>query len=114
MSDWMFGVLGTVQVDCRGVACKIPAGRQQAVLATLLLRVNEVVSASVLLEQVWEGQADRSVLNVCMMRLRRTLRDPDHEILRSEGDGYRLVVDSGDVYLHRFRALAREAGKAAE
>ena len=114
MSDWMFGVLGTVQVDHRGVAYKVPAGRQQAVLATLALRVNEVVTASLLLEQVWEGQADRSVLNVCMMRLRRTLRDPDQEVLRSERDGYRLAVDHADVDLHRFRALTREAGTAAE
>ena len=114
MLDRSFGVLGRMEVRCQGLPCKLPPGRQQAVLATLLIYADEVVSAPFLLDRIWGERADRSVLNVCMMRLRRSLQDPDHDVLRGEGDGYRLAVGADEVDLHRFRRLCREAAGVAE
>lgn len=107
-----FGILGPLVVVHDGETLEVPSGKQQALLAALLLRPGEAVSAPTLMEQVWGGAADRTVLNVCVMRLRRTLRDRDHALIRAEGSGYRVAVTAAAVDLHRFRQLSTRAGEA--
>lgn len=108
----VFRLLGPLEVVQRGVVRDVPTGRQQALLATLLVRPNEIVAAPALVEQVWGENADRTVLNVCVMRLRRSLQDHEHAVLRAEGGGYRIAVDESTVDLHQFRQLCAEAGLA--
>ncbi|MGH8794828.1 MAG: AfsR/SARP family transcriptional regulator, partial [Stackebrandtia sp.] len=98
----VFRLLGPLEVICRGAVRDVPAGRQQALLTALLLRPNETVPAPTLVAQVWGEGANRSVLNVCVMRLRRSLQDRDHDLVRAEGAGYRIAVDESAVDLHRF------------
>ena len=107
-----FRLLGPLEVVRDGAERAIPAGRQQALLAALLLRPNQVVPAPTLVEQVWGAGADRSTLNVYVMRLRRSLRDGDHALIRSDGPGYRIAVDPATVDLHRFRRLRERALRA--
>jgi len=88
----------------------VPAGSQQVVLAALLLRANQVVPISELVDWLWDGEAPSDAwesAKAYVRRLRRTLATPD--LIEALPDGFRLVVPEDTVDLLRFRRLLREA-----
>ena len=50
-----FGVLGPLLVSDADSIIAVPAGRQRALLAALLVRAGTVVSADALAEVMWDG-----------------------------------------------------------
>ncbi|MGH2881537.1 MAG: AfsR/SARP family transcriptional regulator, partial [Solirubrobacteraceae bacterium] len=89
--------------------------RQQAVLAVLLLHANEVVSADVLIDELWGERPPPSALNalhVNVSRLRRALGvngDPQSDsALATRGRGYVLRVEPGELDVDRFRCLLEQ------
>ena len=110
-----FGVLGRLEVfRADGVPVSIPGPARRQVLAALLARAGTLVGAATLIEDVWGPAPPRSAignLRSHVARLRENL-GPDRDVLSTEGDGYRLHVEPGDIDAARFEALAdRAAGE---
>ncbi|MEP7019294.1 MAG: BTAD domain-containing putative transcriptional regulator [Pseudonocardiales bacterium] len=107
-----FCILGPLEVD--GAAGPVPVGgpKQQAVLAHLVIRANELVPAGALVDELWGDQPPdraRNIIQTYVSRLRRAL-GPNRIDWRPPG--YLLRLDAADLDAARFAALLREANKA--
>lgn len=104
-------LLGPVQLRSeRGQLLTVGGTRRWAVLATLALRLNEVVTVGELAASVWEGTPPptaRAALQGHVAALRKVL---EHDLeLTTANNGYRLVGDRSRVDVHRFDDLVRTA-----
>jgi DNA-binding SARP family transcriptional activator len=111
-----FGILGPLEVVVDGVRLDLGAHRQRALLAILLIRVDEVVSLDRLIDQLWGDtppNAATGSLQVYVSNLRRVL-EPDRaprepaRLLITEAPGYRLRAQPETVDAVRFERLASE------
>jgi predicted ATPase/DNA-binding SARP family transcriptional activator len=104
-----FRVLGPLEIVEAGAPIQLTARRQRALLAALLLRAGEGVSADALIDAVW-GHAPpasaASVLRLYLSQLRRVL--PAGRLIRRP-PGYALVVEPGELDAARFEELMTEA-----
>ena len=101
-----FRLLGTIAAHGSDGPVPLGGGKQQAVLAVLLLHANEPVSAERLALALWgEDSPPRAVRNaqVYVSRLRKALGEP--EILATTPAGYRLRVRPGELDVERFEQL---------
>lgn len=109
-----FGVLGTLHIlSDTGVTLAISSAKQRLLLALLLFRANQPLSADYLLDRLWDGRPPRSArtnLQVYVYRLRQLLGE--HRIQHGPG-GYRLTVAAGELDALEFERLATE-GRPAE
>src|SRR5262245_43728408 len=118
-----YRILGPLEVHDGGRVLGLGGNKQRALLAILLLRRNEVVSADRLIDDLWgeqrPGHAVRT-LQVYVSRLRKVLDadgaapatpegdtslGPDRGVLVTRAHGYLLRVGSGELDLDRFREL---------
>lgn len=93
----------------------LPSPKPRAVLAALLLRANEVVSAGTLAEILWGTQPPvtaPTALQNHVMRLRRQLGPCVGGRIRTVSPGYVVDVREGELDLERFTRL-RDSGRAA-
>lgn len=101
-----FGILGSLDIRLSGKRVVITAPKQQAVLASLLLDVNEFVSVDCLADYVWSGRppsAYRTTLQAYVYRLRQLIgRTPGVELATGSA-GYMLEVDPVAIDLRVFR-----------
>ncbi len=107
-----FRILGPVEVGQDDQSLPIGGPRQRAVLAHLLIRANEVVSAEGLVDAVWGDQASgsaRNTLYTYISHLRAAL-GPDR--ILSQTLGYRLRIEPTELDAARFEQLLRDAEKA--
>ncbi|MFI5761709.1 AfsR/SARP family transcriptional regulator [Streptomyces sp. NPDC051563] len=123
----VFRILGPLQVTGLGGPVRIPPGRQEVILAALLLEANRVVSTDYLVDLIWDDEPPdtaRTQVQICVSRLRKlfstaavpaaiTTRPPGY-VLKTEGD----LVDSALFArtVAEARALAKQGalGEAAE
>ena len=120
---WDFGVLGPLEVvDAAGHRVDLGAPRQRAVLAVLLVHLNEVVSIDRLIDELWgetPPQAATASLQAYVSNLRRVL-EPDRPprtppaVLVTEAPGYALRVRPLQVDAVRFEDLATEGRRALD
>src|SRR5436190_9620084 len=107
-----FAVLGRLEVDAGGPLIPLGGPKQQAVLAHLIIRANELVPAAVLIDEVWgedpPGNA-RNTIQTYVSNLRKALGP--HRI-EWHPPGYRLRIDPAELDAARFETLVRDAGKA--
>ncbi|MEA5362556.1 BTAD domain-containing putative transcriptional regulator [Amycolatopsis sp., V23-08] len=113
-----FQLLGPVAVDLQGQALPLGGPKQRAVLVALLLRANNVVPTSQLLQLVWSDvpNSAESNLRTYLTRLRRLLRVPGEEqsrLLTQQG-GHLVVVHDGELDVTGFEELARKGEKAGD
>jgi DNA-binding SARP family transcriptional activator/outer membrane protein assembly factor BamB len=113
-----FRVLGPVAVYRDGKRLPVGGTKQRAVLALLLLGRGEVVSRGELIDGVWGTSPPATVdrtLSAYVSRLRRLLQDGGAAPrLTREPHGYRLRVETGELDLDRFDALADEGVNALD
>jgi DNA-binding SARP family transcriptional activator len=105
-----FRLLGAVEVTVDGRPVDLGGRRQRAVLAVLLLHVNEVVSADRLVEEAWDGRPPpgaRGTLQTYISRLRRLIGPTPAQIATQVG-GYRLAMAPDELDVECFRRLIRE------
>ena len=89
-------LLGPVEAHRDGRLLPVPAGRTTQLLARLALDAGRVVSADVLLDELWPGaRANRNTLQSKVSQLRRALGDASAP--EAVGTGYRLSVPADAV-----------------
>ncbi|MCG5447677.1 AfsR/SARP family transcriptional regulator [Micromonospora hortensis] len=108
--EWDFAVLGALRVSRYGRTIPVPANRQRALLATLLLNRGETVSVPTLVDRVWGTGAPihaRAALHSLVRRLRSTLtiEGPPGELIATHASGYLLELPPAALDLSRFDAL---------
>lgn len=118
--------MGKLEIQCLGpltvCVCGVPVAvggrKQRAVLATLILHANQVVSVDCLTDIIWSSATPsnpRAVLQVYVANLRRALaleRESQAESpkrLESAGSGYRLSLSADEVDLLQFEDLTAAA-----
>jgi predicted ATPase/DNA-binding SARP family transcriptional activator len=109
-----FHILGPLKACRDGSAVDIGSSRLRALLALLLVRAGEVISADRLIDDVWDAnppETARHTLHGYVYRLRRAL-GPEGWRLESHPSGYRLKVSTDEIDARRFQHLA-ESGRAA-
>lgn len=104
-----FRILGPLEVQDENRLLAIGQGKQRALLALLVLRAGEVVSADTLIEELWDGRPPETAqksLQVYISRLRKALGEG---VIATRHPGYTLVVESRQIDLVRFEQLVAEA-----
>ena len=108
---WEFGILGPLEVTRDGAVVAIPAAKQRALLASLLVDANRTVSVEQLVARLWAAdppQGARVTLQNYVMRLRKALGD-DGTLISTRPTGYQITVDSGMLDFDRFDELTSHA-----
>ncbi|MEV6970399.1 BTAD domain-containing putative transcriptional regulator [Hamadaea sp. NPDC051192] len=112
-------ILGPVRIAGGDGVNPVASLRARAVLATLALRHDQVVSADELVEAAWGGSAPRTAANqvqIAIFRLRQALTgagaDPQAAIV-THPHGYQLDSSIVGLDLIAFQLLARAAEQAA-
>jgi DNA-binding SARP family transcriptional activator len=109
-----FRILGPLEVVEQGRALPLGGARQRAVLAILLTRANEVVSAGRLIEELWGEQQPRTAANALqyhISQLRKVLAP--HEVIITQEPGYVIRIGPDELDLLRFEVLVEQARRAA-
>jgi DNA-binding SARP family transcriptional activator len=109
-----FRLLGPLEVwvgdDWKGIG----APKWRSVLAALLINAGQIVSADVLIDEVW-GDAPparaANLISIYVLRLRRLLGDADGSMLVTRAPGYQLRVAAADTDALLFEAMVREGRK---
>ena len=110
----LLGILGTTALLVDGKADDTwGKPRERAVLATLAVHVNKVVSIDTLIRWAWPSDTSprnpNETLHTYAARIRRALRRlPTHTELRAGNGGYRLEMDKTMIDYHRFRELVAQ------
>jgi DNA-binding SARP family transcriptional activator/tetratricopeptide (TPR) repeat protein len=111
-----FGLLGPLLVRCGGKMIPVQRGNQRALLATLLLAANRVVSAEEIAETLWGTEPPRSAavtIRNYVKRLRQALGDAGRARISTQPRGYLISVRVGELDISRFEALLESARAAA-
>jgi WD40 repeat protein/DNA-binding SARP family transcriptional activator len=111
-----FRILGPLSVRVDGAEVPIGGPKQRALLALLLLNANRVVSRARLVDELFAEQsvnsADHALRNH-VSRLRKVLAPvADEPRLVARAPGYLLRVESSELDLERFEALAADGEEA--
>jgi DNA-binding SARP family transcriptional activator/tetratricopeptide (TPR) repeat protein len=110
-----FGILGPLLVCDGDVVVEVPAARQRALLAALLLHVGRAVPAEVLAEIVWDGMPPpgaQTTLRSHVLRLRRVLGPNAGARVRTRNRAYLVEAAPEEVDALQFAQLSREGGEA--
>ena len=104
-----FSLLGPLEVAAAGDPLPLRGRRERALLAYLLLHVNEVVSRDRLVDFLWGERPPETAANALQVAVHglRRLLGPDR--IETRGAGYRLRVEPGELDLTRFRELVERA-----
>jgi predicted ATPase/DNA-binding SARP family transcriptional activator len=116
-----FGVLGSLDARADSGPLPIGTGRQRALLALLLVHVNDVVSVDRLVDSLWDGAPPASAVHTLhgLVSRTRAVIGPGRLLTEPPGYALRLAADEFDALafeqaLTRARDLAESAepGKA--
>ncbi|MEU8760211.1 BTAD domain-containing putative transcriptional regulator [Streptomyces sp. NPDC048659] len=106
-------MLGPLQVQGAAGPLRVPPGRQEVILAALLLESNRVVSTSQLVDLIWEDnppETARTQVQICVSRLRKLLAGAQGEVtLVTRPPGYVLHTGEGNVDAALFTSLVQRA-----
>lgn len=105
-----FRILGPLEVVHRGRPLQLVGARQRTLLALLLTRANEVVSADLLIDELWGEHPPATAANALqyhVSQLRKLLAPSD--ALVTQAPGYVIRVGPDELDLLRFEQLVEEA-----
>ena len=97
-----FRILGPLEVLENGHAVRLGGSKQRALLASLLLRANEVVSRDRLIDELWGASPPATAptaLQVYVSQLRKAL---GRDLILTQPPGYLIRVGDGELDLQRF------------
>ena len=105
-----FRILGPLEATDRGRSIPLGGARQRALLALLLTRANELVSADRLIDELWGERPPRTAANALQFhvsQLRKALGSAGAIVTREPG--YLIQVAPDELDLLRFERLVAEA-----
>ena len=110
-----FRILGPLEVLDEGRAIALGGSKQRALLALLLLHLNETLSTDRLIDELWgehpPATATKTV-HVHISRLRKALAagagNASEGVVVTRGSGYELRLDPEQLDAHRFERLMAE------
>jgi predicted ATPase/DNA-binding SARP family transcriptional activator len=103
-----FRVLGPLEVLDEGRPVALGSGRQPLLLACLLLGAGEVVSRDRLIEALWGERPQKTARNALQVQVHALRKRLGQERITTEGPGYRLRVEPGELDLERFERLVAQ------
>ena len=109
-----FRILGPLEVADGDSVLPLAGTKQRALLALLLLNVNETVSTDRLIEELWGEElpeSGRAALQVRISQLRKAL-GPAGRLVLTRAPGYVLRLEPEQLDLHRFERLVGQADAA--
>jgi predicted ATPase/DNA-binding SARP family transcriptional activator len=110
-----FRVLGPLQVVSGSDPVELASGRQSALLACLLMAGDESSSRDRLIDALWGEEPPPSAANSLQVQVHTLRRRLGAERIATEGSGYRLRLEPGELDLERFEQLVeRGRGEAPE
>ena len=107
-----FRLLGPLEVSAGPVQLRVPAGKQRALLAILLLNANRTVVREQIVDALWgesPPETAAKMIQIHVSQLRKQLPEPR---LRTRGAGYLLEVADDELDLIRFERLVADARRA--
>ncbi|SHJ91481.1 DNA-binding transcriptional activator of the SARP family [Nocardiopsis flavescens] len=110
-----FRLLGPPQIEVDSGQVRIPPGRQQVILAALLLEAGRIVSTDHLVDAIWDEdppETARTQVQICVSRLRKSLAATDVALVTSP-PGYLLRADRESVDVHLCDLLVSRADEEA-
>jgi DNA-binding SARP family transcriptional activator/WD40 repeat protein len=108
-----FSVLGPLRVEDVNGLIEIRGGKERLLLARLVAASGRLVTTSELIDTLWDEDPPASAaksVQTFVLRLRNALephRSGTPAVLLTDGPGYRLALDLGQVDAERFARLAR-------
>lgn len=106
-------IMGPVRVLSGGSEVRLGGAREKAVLASLVLEANRVVSVDRLIGAIWGGDAPSSARNqvaICVSRLRRALRGVGLDTaVTTASPGYLMRLEDDAADWLRFGSLTGRA-----
>ncbi len=107
-----FRLLGPLEAFAESGPLRVPAGKQRALLALLLLNANRTVARDQIVDALWgEDVPDSAVkmVQIHVSQLRKLLPEPR---LQTRGAGYALEVGDGELDLLRFERMVADGRQA--
>ncbi|WP_432131927.1 BTAD domain-containing putative transcriptional regulator [Streptomyces tendae] len=109
-----FQLLGPLSITDGREAVVLPPAKPTSLLAALLVRPDEVVTASRLRQAVWgeeQPATAKAALQSCVLRLRRLFAkyEVEEQAVVAVAGGYRLPADGDTLDLLHFRRLVSQA-----
>jgi DNA-binding SARP family transcriptional activator len=108
-----FRILGPLEIVGEDGTLTLGGSRQRALLALLLTRPNEVVSADRLIDELWGGDVPQQATNALqyhVSQLRKALASADR--IRTQAPGYAIQVGPDELDLLRFERLVDDSESA--
>ena len=103
-----FRLLGPVEILADGRPVSLPAAKPRALLASLLLRSNRVVSVDRLIDELWGEDPPETATKALQGYISQLRKALGTDRLVTRPPGYELRVEDGELDLDRFERLARE------
>jgi len=110
-----FRLLGPLEVLVDDDWRAIGAPKWRSVLATLLIHPGQIVSADMLISEVWGDEPPAragNLVSIYVLRLRRLMADADHPVLITRAPGYVLRVTAEDTDALLFETMVRDGRRA--
>src|SRR3990172_5399481 len=104
-----FRILGPLEVRDGDRLLPLGGPRQKAVLAVLLTRANEVVSAEKLIDELWGDEPPGTAANVLQSYVSHLRKELGPDVLLTRAPGYLVQIEPDQLDLHRFERLLDEA-----
>jgi DNA-binding SARP family transcriptional activator/tetratricopeptide (TPR) repeat protein len=104
-----FLLLGSLEVRDGKRVVPLPRKKHRGLLALLLLRAGEVVSADVLIEELWGARPPKTAREALHNYVSQLRKELGAELIETREPGYVLHVEADQVDLLRFERLTAEA-----
>jgi DNA-binding SARP family transcriptional activator len=108
-----FRLLGPLEVEQDGRVLAVGGRRQRPLLAVLLLHANTVVPRDRLIDAVWGETPPETAANALQVAVHALRKLLGAVRIVTQGGGYLLRVDAGELDVGRFGALIEQARKEA-
>jgi YVTN family beta-propeller protein len=103
-----FRILGSLEVVDDGRPVSIRRGKEQALLAYLLLHANEIVPSDRLIDALWDERPPATASKILQNAVSHLRKELGNGRLLTRDPGYVLRVEKDELDVQRFEQLAKE------
>jgi DNA-binding SARP family transcriptional activator/class 3 adenylate cyclase len=107
-----FRLLGPLEASAGSTPLRVPAGKQRALLAILLLNANRTVVRDQIVDGLWGESVPETAAKMVQIHVSQLRKQLPEQRLRTRGAGYLLEVGDDELDLVRFERLTAEGREA--